>query len=236
MASVVLVHGIRTSATMWGKQSRLLAEAGVAHVAVDLPGHGTREGEPFTLAGCRDVLDEAVASLEPPHVVVGLSLGSYVTIDWASTTAEPASALVLASAGTQPRGVGLAGYLGVARAIGRLPDRGLGLHTWLAGRVLDGATTDDLLAGGVPLDAMIPTLEAVGGIDVLAALARIACPTWFVNGTRDHFRAEEQRIVRAARAGTLVLIPGAGHLVALDQPHRFHDVLAEVLAQVDATR
>lgn len=220
---------------MWRGQSRLLAEAGVPHVAVDLPGHGTREGEPFTLAACRDVLDAAVSSLEPPHVVVGLSLGSYVIIDWASTTAEPVSALVLASAGTQPRGIGLAGYLAVAGAIGRLPDRGLGLHTWLAGRVLDGDTSADLLAGGVALDAMVPTLQAVGGIDVLAALDRVDCPVWFVNGSRDHFRAEERRILHAARAGTLVVVPAAGHLVALDQPAAFHDVITEVVTQVEAT-
>lgn len=234
MASVVFVHGIRTSGTMWRAQARMLASAGVPHVAVDLPGHGSREEERFTLAGCREVLDAAVTSLEPPHVVVGLSLGSYVAIDWASTTARPPAALVLASAGTQPRGAGLAGYLAVARAIGLLPDRGLGLHTWLAGRVLDGGAVADLLAGGVALDAMVPTLRAVGGIDVLAALAGIDCPVWFVNGARDHFRLGERTILAATRAGTLVVVPRAGHLVALDRPAAFHEVLAEVIEQVDA--
>ncbi|GAB2615289.1 alpha/beta hydrolase [Pseudactinotalea suaedae] len=218
---------------MWRVQSRALTAAGVEHVAVDLPGHGRREGEPFTLAGCREVLDAAVGSLRPPHVVVGFSLGSYVAIDWAGTTAEPPSALVLASAGTRPRGVGLAGYLAVARAIGRLPDRGLGLHTFLARRVLDGETVADLMAGGVALDAMVPTLRAVGGLDVLETLARLETPIWFVNGTLDHFRAEERLLLRAARHATLQLIPRAGHLVALDQPEAFNDVLMDVIEHVD---
>lgn len=233
MASVVLVHGIRTSATMWRAVSRALTAAGIEHVAVDLPGHGVREGEPFTLAGCRAVLDETVAALTPPHVVVGLSLGSYVAIDWAATTAQPPSALLLASAGTRPRGAGLAGYVAVAQAIGRLPDRGLGLHTFMAERVLDGETVADLLAGGVALDAMVPTLQAVGQMDVLDALAGLESPIWFVNGTLDHFRAEERLLLRAARHATLQLIPRAGHLVALDRPAAFTQVLLDVIEHVD---
>ena len=46
---VVLVHGLRTSRTMWRAQLEALARAGRPAVAVDLPGHGTRLGEPFTL-------------------------------------------------------------------------------------------------------------------------------------------------------------------------------------------
>jgi len=233
MASVVLVHGIRTSSTMWRVQARALTAAGIEHVAVDLPGYGEREGEPFTLAGCREVLDDAVGALQPPHVVVGFSLGSYVTLHWAATTAQPPAALLLAAAGTRPRGVGLAGYLAVARTIGRLPDRGLGLHTFLARRVLDGETVADLMAGGVALDAMVPTLEAMREIDMLGAVARVPCPIWFVNGSRDHFRFEERRIAAVARAAALVLVPHAGHLVVLDQPAAFAAVLSAVVEQVD---
>jgi pimeloyl-ACP methyl ester carboxylesterase len=235
MASVVLVHGIRTSATMWRGVSRVLTADGVPHLAVDLPGHGTRLDQPVTLESCRAVLDEAVASLEPPHVVVGLSLGSYVALDWAAWTARPPAALMLASAGTRPVGAGLAGYVAVATAIGRLPDRGERLHTFLAERVLTREQVEDLAAGGLALDAMVPTLRAVGTIDVLAALAAIEAPIWFVNGALDHFRIEERLLLRAARAATLQIIPRAGHLVALDQPGAFCSVLADVVEHADAT-
>lgn len=238
MASVVLVHGIRTSSTMWRAQCRALERAHVPHLAIDLPGHGTRQGEPFTLAASRQALEEAVAALPAPHVIVGLSLGSYAAIDWAArrdgTTAAGPAAMLLASAGTRPRGLGLAGYVAVARAIGRLPDRGLGLHTSLAQRVLDPERVSDLLAGGVALEAMVPTLRAVGGIDVLASLARIQAPIWFVNGSRDHFRLEERLMLRAAPHATLHVIPRAGHLVALDQPQAFADLVADLMAETDA--
>lgn len=147
MASVVLVHGIRTSATMWRQLQRALTAAGISSVAVDLPGHGSRDGEPFSKVASRAVLDDAVAALPGPHVVVGLSLGSYLAIDWAARTARPPAALVLASCGTRPRGPGIAAYIAVARLISRLPDAGLGLHTRLVRAVL-GSAAEDVLAAG----------------------------------------------------------------------------------------
>ena len=48
-AHVVLVHGLRTSATMWRRQLAALARHDVDAVAIDLPGHGTRMDEPFSL-------------------------------------------------------------------------------------------------------------------------------------------------------------------------------------------
>ena len=45
-AHVVLVHGLRTSATMWRRQVAALERRGIDAVAVDLPGHGTRMHEP----------------------------------------------------------------------------------------------------------------------------------------------------------------------------------------------
>lgn len=238
MASVILVHGIRTSSTMWRGQSERLAEAGIPHLAVDLPGHGARAGQPFALAACRDVLDDAVASLPEPHVVVGLSLGSYVAIDWAATgagsTAPGPAAMLLASCGTRPRGIGLASYLAAARIIGRTPDRGLGLHTWMARRVLDRQAVADILAGGVAVDTMVPALRAIRAIDVEGALARVEYPIWFVNGARDHLRVEERRLLRSAPRATLAHVPRAGHIVALDRPEMFARLVLEVVRHADA--
>ncbi len=234
MASVVLVHGIRTSSAMWREQSRRLSDAGVAHLAVDLPGHGARAEEPFTLPRCRQVIDEAVEALGHRCVVAGLSLGSYVTIDWAAHTQTAPTALLLASCGTRPQGIGLRAYIAAASLIGLLPDRGLALHTVLARRVLGEAVARDLLEGGVPLDAMVPALRAVHRIDMLADLRRIDAPIWFVNGRWDHFRTQERHILRAAPRATLVTVPRASHLVALDRPDEFAAVLLDVVAQVDA--
>ena len=57
---VVLVHGIRTSATMWRAQVQHLTDRGNPVYAVDLPGHGSRMAEAFTLDGAFATIDEAV--------------------------------------------------------------------------------------------------------------------------------------------------------------------------------
>lgn len=230
---MVLVHGIRSSASMWRRQREALTARGTAHRAVDMPGHGSRAEQQFDLAGCRAVLDGAVADLPGPHVVVGHSLGAYVALDWAARSARPPAALLLASCGIRPRGPGLAGYIRVASLIGRLPDRGLALHTAMAHRVL-GPDAPDVLAGGAGLGAMVPALHAVGSIDVVSDLERLEIPVWFVNGAHDHFRVEERRLLRAARYGTLVVVPGAGHLLPLDRPAVFDAVVQDAVEHAAA--
>ena len=82
-AHVVLVHGLRTSATMWRRQLAALARHDVDAVAIDLPGHGTRMDEPFSLdaalQGHRrgDPGPTAAPPTAPavPHVRLGCSSG-----------------------------------------------------------------------------------------------------------------------------------------------------------------
>src|SRR5690554_4527752 len=132
-ARVVLVHGLRTSATMWRRQVAALARHDIEAVAVDLPGHGVRMSDAFTLDSAMEVIDEAMSSevtdAPPvPQLLAGLSLGGYLAIEYAATHPGRIDGLVAASCGTRPRGAGLAGYRRLAAAIARLPDRGRALN------------------------------------------------------------------------------------------------------------
>lgn len=77
-ASVVLVHGAWHGAWCWDAVIPLLRDAGVAVVAVDLPGHGDDRQPLADLHGdagkVRSVLDE----VEGPVVLVGHSYGGAV--------------------------------------------------------------------------------------------------------------------------------------------------------------
>ena len=74
---VLFVHGIRTSGTMWRRQLSMLGEARHPALAIDLPGHGARMDETFTVAGALAAIDEGVAALGGRVLLVGLSLGGY---------------------------------------------------------------------------------------------------------------------------------------------------------------
>jgi pimeloyl-ACP methyl ester carboxylesterase len=231
---VLLVHGIRTSATMWRHQRDWLAAAGHPVLAVDLPGHGSRLGEEFTVAGALAAIDAGVDTLGGRAVVVGLSLGGYYAIAYAGSHPGKVLAVVAAGSGFVPAGPGLTGYRLVARAIHRLPDRGLALHTLVVRRLLPPTGADDVLAGGVALDVMDAGLRSTGTLTPLADLRAYPGPVWFVNGAWDHFRLHQKRFLRASRTGTLVTVPGAGHLVSLARPHAFDTVLRRILARVAA--
>ncbi|HEY8590167.1 MAG TPA: alpha/beta hydrolase [Naasia sp.] len=236
--SVVLVHGIRTSATMWRAQSEALDAAGVPHLAVDLPGHGTRLGERFTLDGALDVLDSAVDSLPGPVILCGLSLGGYLGLHWAgSRGGDRIAGMIAAACGTTPRGAALAGYRGIAALIARLPDQGAGINQFMIDRFVPEETREDVTRGGVALDVMADGLGAMAGVRPVESIARIRVPLLLINGRFDHFRLEERRYLAAARArdgvpatwSELLIVPGASHLVSLTQPEAFTRILLGVV-------
>lgn len=235
---ILLVHGIRTSASMWRHQVEALTADGCRVLAIDLPGHGARLGEPFTVAAALAAIDAGVQELAGPDgrvLLVGLSLGGYYSIAYAAAHPERLLGLVAAACSTLPVGPGLAGYRLLARLIHRLPDRGLWLNNLMVRRMLPVAGAADVLAGGVALEVMEPGLAATATLHPLADLSRYPGPVWLVNGRFDHFRLNERRFLAACRDGHLVVIPGASHLVSLAQPERFTTVLRRVAAEVGAT-
>lgn len=228
--TVVLVHGIRASRTMWRRQLVALEEAGVPAVAPDLPGHGARARETFTLDGAYAAIEEAAG--DGPVVVVGLSLGGYLALHWAARTERPVVGVVAAACSTVPRGPGLAGYRRVAALIGRLPDRGRRLNDTMARLALPASARADLDEGGMEMGVMDAALAAVAGLDPIADLRAIAAPVRLVNGRWDHFRTQERRFLAACRDGRLDIVPGATHLVSLVRPAEFNRIVLELVEEV----
>ncbi|WP_456826458.1 alpha/beta fold hydrolase [Cellulomonas sp. P5_E12] len=231
---VVLVHGLRTSRTMWRAQLEALERVGRRAVAVDLPAHGTRVGEPFTLDAAVDTVAEAIDDVGGEAFVVGLSLGGYVAIRHAARFPGQVAGVLAASCSTQPHRVLLTGWAVGAHGIARLPDRGARLNQFFVDLALPPAGARDVGAGGFALDATNEVLREMTVATPLADLARIEAPVWLVNGAFDHFRGEERRFLAACRDGRLVVVPRATHLVSLVQPARFTRVLLEALDEVDA--
>jgi pimeloyl-ACP methyl ester carboxylesterase len=226
---VVLLHGLRTSRTMWRAQMAAVEAAGHPAVAVDLPGHGRRRGERFTWDGAVDAVARGVDDVGGRALVVGLSLGGYVGIAHATRHPEQVAGLVAAACSTRPLRPLVGAWELAVRGIAHLPDEGARLNQLMVDLALPPAGARDAGAGGFALDVGRDVLRAVLAARPVEDLARIQVPVWLVNGRYDHFRGEERRFLAACRDGRLVVVPGATHLVSLVAPVRFSRVVLEAL-------
>ncbi|GAT65313.1 hydrolase [Planomonospora sphaerica] len=232
MVPIVFVHGIRVSATMWDPvRSRL----GRPSAAVDLPGHGSRRGEPFTMeSAVQAVADaiEGVAGSGGRAVVAGLSLGGYVGIAAAGRFPGRVAGLVAMGCTASPgRRAGI--YRSVASLAARDPGLANRISAYGLRRLLPGPAGEALVAGGLSCEVAPQVVEAVAGHDQLAALAAYPGRVWLVNGARDPFRADERAFLRACRNGRLIHLPRRGHLGVLAAPGPLARLLDDLCDQVD---
>lgn len=250
-AAVVFVHGVRTSNTIWGRQLAHVRDAGHLAVAVDLPGHGERSGERFTLERAFEILDDAVASFpdDVPVVVVGMSLGGYTSLAYAASHPERLAGVVACACSADPRGKPVALFREAAalvdtagsatrRALGRAQD------VLRAGRSLPGGVraSAQLTGAGSFADPQLPgrpawqvvtdVLHELAGRSSRADLRAAKVPVWLINGQRDHLRLDEKRYLDTAPGTALVVVPRAGHDVNLDAPDAFNAALTRALGDL----
>ncbi|MEO6999900.1 MAG: alpha/beta hydrolase [Terracoccus sp.] len=226
-AHLVLVHGSRLSAAQWAPQLPLL-EGRVAVTLVDLPGHGAREAEGFTMARCAEVIHEAVSGVptgdEP--IVVGHSLGGYAAMAYAAEHPVEPRGLVLAGCSTTPTGPGAALYRGVATLTDRLgPARMTRVNDRVLHRLYPPERIDPVIAGGYWFD---PTAAAWSEVMLRcrpSMLSGVRCPVLLLNGQFDQFRLGTRAFVRACPQARVQVIRRAGHLSNLDQPVAFAEAL-----------
>ncbi|MET3768753.1 pimeloyl-ACP methyl ester carboxylesterase [Marisediminicola sp. UYEF4] len=238
-SAVILVHGLRTSATMWRQQVEDLTARGLPVLAVDLPGHGSRLGERFTLEAAITVIDEAVTEAtvttgRPPYLV-GFSLGGYLAIEWAAQHPGRVTGLLAAGCGTVPRSLVMNTWRVIAKVIHAFPDRGRALNDFAVRVFVPSPGAGDIIAGGVALEVMDDVLRALLRLRPLASLGTVAEPVLFVNGQFDHVGLQAGRFLSAARRGHLVTVPRATHMVSATHPAQFTAALLDGYSAVSAT-
>jgi pimeloyl-ACP methyl ester carboxylesterase len=236
----LLLHGIGNYGRYWDLFADAVARR-LSLVAPDARGHG-ESGRPADGYAPKDFTADALTVLDAHDiqraVVVGHSMGGLHSINLAARHPERVRALVIVDASPDPLPAGgeraerlLTGrparfrdraearaYLertspGYAAAVyeNRLAfafnDENGGL-VWRS----DPAALQRIMSGRMPID------------DRWDALARIACPTLVVRGTRSNVLSEEvaEEMVRSLADGRLMEVD-AGHNVPLDRPRELAD-------------
>lgn len=250
---VVLVHGTRTSHSQWDPQVPALRAAGHHVLAPDLPGHGARRGEPFTLEAAQAVIEGAArtaheATALPVHLV-GSSLGGMLAIrsaarlnaaDRADAGTDRAGAspvlgsLVACGAAVQPTPLTARLYARLITATDLLPAMRRGSEafpfTLLLGR--DGARAY-LRGGRADIDVVAPAFAAVASLDLRGELSLIPAPVTFLHGRFEQLRLHERSFTAAAPQGRLELLPYGNHMLNLVRAERFTPDLLRILARAE---
>lgn len=227
---VVWLHGWGRRGEDFAAVARVLADQGVASVALDLPGFGSSPS-PAAAGGARHYAELIAPALgeiaTEPLVLVGHSFGGTVALVAAARRPEGVAALVLTGAPVLRR-----------PSAARSP-RMFRLQRWLASRGLLSqarleaarqryGSADYRRASGVMRDVLVATVNE----SYEDELAAVTAPVFLLWGEGD----TEARVEVATRAEELLaaphelrVLPGVGHFVPLEAPDALVAVVREAL-------
>ena len=226
---LILVHGATGNGRMWDPVRRRLAPRWRV-ITPDLPGHGARRDETFTLQGAVDTVVATARSVAPAPVIVGGdSLGGYTAL--ASAAALPRSqllALVLGGASANFEGAALRSLLirqwlvlGLGALLG---EKGVAKLLAKDLRKMGIAEPDiaAVTAAGLNHRVFPHAVAALRGIDFRARLAAVEQPVLIVNGSKDKiFVAQEASFLAVARQATSHRFDACEHGVSLRRSGEF---------------
>jgi 3-oxoadipate enol-lactonase len=239
---VVMGHSFLCSGEMWASQVPVLAERHRV-INIDERGHG-RSGnltEPFDLY---DMVDDVVAVLDhlgiESAVWAGLSIGGMVAMRAAMTVAERVSGLLLLDthAGAETRykklkyGVMALGVrmIGVRPFLGEISKLMFGITTRRRNTELVAAWRDRFAS--VDVTSMLLGLGALVRRDsVVDGLRSVEAPSLVIVGDEDASLPPKlsREIAGALPNASLVVIPEAGHLSALEKPEEVTEAMVGFL-------
>ncbi|MGW7431998.1 alpha/beta fold hydrolase [Streptomyces sp. NPDC054861] len=224
---IVFVHGTRFSAGQWSPQLAALAEE-FPVAAVDLPGHGARSAQPWSLNAATEIIASAVDSLDRgPALVVGHSLGGYASLEFARRCPEQLRGLVLAGASASTRGPWATPYRWAAGLVPRLPaDRLARWNDRLLRRLYPREVVEATISSGYAFHTLPAAWGEVLGRFDAGAMRHVDAPVLILNGEKDTvFRSGETDFARAHPHARVELVPRAGHLANFDDPDAFTDAV-----------
>lgn len=223
--AIVFVHGTRLTRAVWTPQHDALSDE-FRTISLDLPGHGARADETFSLEGAADLLAATIReqAADGRAVVVGLSLGGYVAMTLAARQPALIRGLVIAGASADPEGLRSLPFRALAIAMARFGGPRMdGISAWFFRNRFPPEIAEPIVAGGFWSVAGARAMHTLYGRRFARELAAYPGPALILNGELDlFFRATAPGFAAAAGGPPRGRLAGALHLSNLDRPAAFN--------------
>ena len=232
---LLLVHGFPLSGELWRPLVSQLARD-YRLIVPDLRGHGRSQASAtVTMA---EFADDLVALLEAigesrSVVLVGMSMGGYVSFEFYRRYRERVRALVLTNTKAEADGAEAAAARRTAAERTRREGSGVVAESMMprlfgprAPEALQAQWREIMVA--TPPEGVAAALEALAARpDSIATLESATCPVLIVAGEHDEITPPDdaRRMQQAAPGSRLEVLPGAGHMSVVECPERFVEIL-----------
>lgn len=241
-APLLFVHGFPHDRTLWAPQLSGLCTR-CRCVAPDLRGFGESDvAEPF---GMDQYADDLAGLLDARRidraVVIGISMGGYVSFALWRRHADRVRALVLVD--TRAAADDNAARARRSDLIALAESRGAGavadaMMTGMVGRTTRERNPDLVLAlrdrfAGTPVAGLVGALRAMRDRpDSTPTLRTITVPTLVIAGEEDAIvpRREQERVSAGIPDARFAVIPGAGHVCNVERPAAFNAIVSQFLS------
>jgi pimeloyl-ACP methyl ester carboxylesterase len=228
--TILCLHGSGGNGAVFAELMAALAREH-SPLAIDLPGHG-RSGGLDSLGSIERMADFAGAFLDrwgiERAVLLGHSMGGAVALRLALEQPARVRALVLCASAPRFTGAAVPALTRVVEGKDRRPFFRDAYSPSASPEVLRRGFMEDLKTDP---RALLGDLLACRAFDAEAELERVAAPTLVVVGEDDDpaMRAGSERLAAGIRGATLCRVPGAGHMLPLEQPDALAGAVSELL-------
>ena len=229
LPAVVLLHGAGFDHSTWALHSRWFAHHGFSVLAPDLPGHGRSRGK--ALSTIADMADWTAALIDAAGAakarLIGHSMGSLIALETSARHPDKVAGLsLIGTATTMTVGPDLlkAAEANDIAAIDMVSIWGLGFKAELGGSLAPGLWMHQgaqRVLERTPPGVLHSDLAACNAYDnALAAAAHVKVPTTVILGERDMMTPAKagKALAAAIPNARTVVLPGAGHMMMVEQP------------------
>lgn len=245
-APILLIHGFPLNLEMWRSQIDALSNQ-YRVIAIDLRGYGYSPPTPGPYSmelladDCAAVLAEL--AIPGPAVICGLSMGGYISFALYRRHPQLFSALILAAtrAGADSDQARANRDKSIQDTIENGPQHVLDNMLKILLAPTNFKLKPDLVASLESILSMSTPAGIIAALEGMKArsdsttiLSQIRVPTLIFHGADDQIMpASEAEILNSGIPdSTLVMIPGAGHLLNMEQPKIFNTEVAKFLDSI----